>query len=191
MGMIEGLERLDQQAFLAINGLHADRLDAVMLSISDMFLWFPLYVFLLYLLQRMHGWRGLGIGVLVIAAMITVSDSGSVMLFKNTVQRLRPCHTPGLMEAVHLVGDCGGRYGFISSHAANHFAIALFMGLQLRTVVRWALHALIAWAAVVAYSRIYLGVHFPGDVLAGALYGSLVGILFQRSYQYLLARSVA
>jgi undecaprenyl-diphosphatase len=110
--------------------------------------------------------------------MVLGSDTGSVQLFKNTVLRLRPCYEPALADLVRLVpGGCGGRYGFISSHAANHFAIAAFMTGVLQRRPRWAGAALLAWAALIAASRVYLGVHYPGDVLAGGLYGLVVGSL--------------
>ncbi|MBK6832242.1 MAG: phosphatase PAP2 family protein [Flavobacteriales bacterium] len=137
------------------------------------------------LLQRRWGWKGLGISVLSIALMILVADSGSVVLFKNTVQRLRPCHTADLSGLIHMGGtECGGRFGFVSSHATNHFAIAVFMIGVLQYVPRWSGIVLIAWAAFVSYSRIYLGAHYPGDVLVGALYGSLVGFIFFRIFRW-------
>jgi undecaprenyl-diphosphatase len=177
--MLERLEALDRAAFLALNGLHAPWADAVMLAVSHPVFWVPLYLFFLFLLQQRYGWRELAWAVPVIALMVLFSDKGSVVLFKETVQRLRPCHEPLLQGLVHLVPEgCGGRYGFVSSHASNHFAIAAFMAGALRGSPRWATGVLILWAALVAYSRIYLGVHYPGDVLAGGLYGGLVGMLF-------------
>jgi undecaprenyl-diphosphatase len=176
MSLLDQLVSLDRSAFLAINGLHAPWADGLMHAVSAMGVWVPLYLFLLYLLQRRYGWKGLAWSVPVIALMIFFSDTGSVVLFKNTVQRLRPCHEPELKGLVHLVHDrCGGRFGFVSSHASNHFAIAAFMVGLLKGVPRWATPALLLWAALVAYSRIYLGVHYPGDVIAGALFGLTVG----------------
>ncbi len=114
----------------------------------------------------------------VIAIMILCSDSGSVMLFKNTVHRLRPCHAADLQGMVHLVRDyCGGDYGFVSAHASNHFAIAAFMIGMLQRKPWWAVVLLFAWAALISYSRIYLGVHYPGDVIVGAIFGAAVGML--------------
>lgn len=177
--MLEHLEALDRSAFLAINGWHAPWADALMRWVSAKSTWIPLYALFLFLVKRRMGWRGLAWAVPVIGLMILCSDQGSVQLFKENVQRLRPCHEPTLSGMVHLVQDgCGGRFGFVSSHAANHTAVAFFMIGVLGGRPRWSIPALIGWAALVSYSRVYLGVHYPGDVLVGALYGTFVGILF-------------
>ncbi len=177
--MLERLEALDRAAFLALNGLHAPWADLVMLAVSEPVFWVPLYLFFLFVVQQRYGWRQLAWAVPVIALMVLFSDKGSVVFFKENVQRLRPCHEPLLQGLVHLVRDgCGGRYGFVSSHASNHFAIAAFMAGVLHGSPRWATLALFLWAALIAYSRVYLGVHYPGDVLVGGLYGALVGVLF-------------
>lgn len=179
MSYLEKLDALDRTLFLAINGLHAPWSDSIMVAVSGMATWFPLYLLFLYLIARRWGWRSLAWSVPVIALMVLCSDKGSVMLFKETVQRLRPCHDPALKGLVHIVNDhCGGRFGFVSSHASNHFAIAAFMAGALRGMPRWGGAALMCWAALVAYSRIYLGVHFPGDVMVGAIYGLTVGSIF-------------
>ena len=186
---METLEALDRAAFLAINGWHAVWADGVMLALSARPTWIPLYLFFLFLFQKLFGWKGLLWAVPTITLMIICSDSGSVMLFKETVQRLRPCHEPLLNGLVHLVPEnCGGQYGFVSSHASNHFAIALFMIGALRSVPRWAAPVLFFWAALIAYSRVYLGVHYPGDVLVGALYGGLIGSVFAWIFQRLMVR---
>ena len=182
---------LDRELFLLINGMHAPWADGVMEAVSVMVMWFPMYAVFLYLIQRWLGWRGLGIGVLCITAMIFASDSGSVMLFKDQFQRLRPCHADDLQGMVHVVDGCGGQYGFVSSHAANHFAIAAFLFGVLRR--RWSQSwiPLLLWAALIGYSRIYLGRHYPGDVIVGALYGMVIGAFFVGIFLKLLERKNA
>src|SRR5690606_11739457 len=150
-----------------------------MAIVSEMLSWLPLYAFLLFVPQRRWGWQGLAIAVPALALTVLLSDKGSVLLFKENFQRLRACHVPELQQYVHLIdGHCGGRYGFVSSHASNHFAIAVFMSGILGGRPKWAAPLLLLWAAWVSYSRIYLGVHYPGDVIVGALYGALVGWIF-------------
>ncbi len=176
----------DRTAFLAVNGAHTPAADVGMAYLSNPATWIPVYALFLVLIKLRWGWRGLWWALPVAALMILFSDTGSVVLFKNTVHRLRPCHAPDLVGLVHLVNDhCGGQYGFVSSHAANHFALAAFMGGMLRRHPWWALPLLLVWAGIIAYSRVYLGVHYPGDVLVGALYGSLIGGL-----AYVLFRSI-
>lgn len=190
MSLLAKIVALDRSAFLFLNGLHAPWADPLMVGISEMLVWVPLYIMLLYLLQRHYGWRGLAWAVPVIAFMILCSDKGSVVLFKETFQRLRPCHEPLLQGLVHTVNEhCGGRYGFVSSHASNHFAIAAFMTLVLRRKYRYAGLALLGWAALVAYSRIYLGVHYPGDVIVGGIFGLTVGSICFGIFRRVTARN--
>ena len=167
----------DQQLFLLVNGAHSAFLDSVMYWFSDKWIWLPVYAILFFLIVR--NFRSQTWIVLLGAVFLVVlTDQLSVKLFKDVFMRLRPCHEPDLEGMVRtLYGQCGGKYGFISSHAANTFGIAMFVGLLLRPNLKWLLPVLIVWATLVSYSRIYLGVHYPGDVLVGALLGGLLGVL--------------
>ncbi len=190
MSWTDALLQADRSAFLAVNGVHSPAADQWMFWLSEPLFWVPLYVLFLVLVKLRWGWRGLWVVLPVIGLMILCSDSGSVVLFKNTVQRLRPCHAPDLQGLVHLVnGHCGGKYGFVSSHASNHFAIAVLMIGLLRHRPWWSVPLLLLWAGVVGYSRVYLGAHYPGDVLAGGLYGAVIGALaynlFRGIHQYI------
>jgi len=170
--MLETLNSWDTQLFLFFNGMHSPFFDSFMSWVSDKTNWIPLYIVLLGYILLTFRWKSLWI-LLGIAVLITMSDQASVHLFKETFERLRPCHQAHLAEMVHLVNDhCGGQYGFVSSHASNHFAIAFFTGLWIRN--RWYWTGILVWAGLIGYSRIYLGVHFPGDVLGGAVLGILL-----------------
>lgn len=174
--MIEFLKNIDTQLFLFFNGIHGPIGDFVMYWLSDKYIWVALYAFLLYLLFRYYGKKAF-ILVVLVALLITISDQVSVHLFKNVFQRLRPCHEPALEGMVYTLGRCGGKFGFISSHASNSFAIAVFMALLLWKNLRIMAIIMLVWAAMVSYSRVYLGVHYPGDILVGGIVGALEALM--------------
>jgi undecaprenyl-diphosphatase len=175
------LERLDQQLLLFLNSINSPFWDQVMYVISAKLPWIPLYLAILIAMGIKYKRKFLIIIVMIIIA-ITLSDQISV-LFKNTFQRFRPCHEPALEGLVHLVkGRCGGTYGFVSSHASNCFTVALLSLLLLKK--RWFSYSIVFWALVVGYSRIYLGVHYPGDVICGSLLGIIIGWGVYRLYVF-------
>ena len=173
------LEELDQQLFYFINSRNSEFWDFVMYSISRVLVWVPLYIAIFIALGRKYGKKVFFI-LLFVVLTIALADQTSVFI-KNSFQRLRPCHAEELQGMVHLVkGHCGGRFGFVSSHAANSFSIALLSLLLIKR--RWFSISILIWAAVVGYSRIYLGVHYPGDVICGSLLGASIGWLIYRLY---------
>lgn len=182
------LVHADQQLFLVLNGLHSPFFDGFMYLMSNKLIWAPWYAFILFLFWK-HYKKAFWIILLMIVLLVTLTDRVSVMLFKDVFERLRPCHEPALEGMVHLVKNhCGGSYGFISSHACNSFGVAILAGSLLRKYYKWMFPTLIGWAVVVSYSRIYLGVHYPGDVLVGALVGCLLGCLVVVIFQRILKR---
>jgi undecaprenyl-diphosphatase len=167
------LERLDQQLFLFLNSIHSPFWDQVMYAISGKVIWAPLYLAILLFIGLKFKRKFLVILLFIILA-VALADQISVHLFKNIVQRLRPCHEPSLTGLVHLVnGECGGQFSFVSSHATNSFNVALISLLFIRK--RWFTISIVLWALVVGYSRIYLGVHYPGDVICGSFVGAFTG----------------
>ncbi len=147
---------------------------------SNKFIWIGLYLFLLLLIYK-HFKKHTIVIFLFALALITASDQLTSGLLKNMVQRPRPSHEPALAEKIHLVKDYhGGDYGFPSSHASNSFALAVFIFLILKERYNWLKFVLFSYAILVSYSRIYLGVHYPGDVLCGVLIGSLLGYFYFR-----------
>lgn len=170
------LNDLDHQLFLFLNGLHVGWLDPVMTFISSETGWIPFYAVLLFLVFKKYKWQGLWV-VLGVAVLITCSDQLSAHVFKPVFQRLRPCYDPLIQDLVHLPkGKPGGHYGFISSHACNTFALATFITLIMKKFYKKIGWLMFTWAAVVSYSRIYMGVHFPGDIICGAIVGVLLGL---------------
>lgn len=186
--MLEYLKKLDQELFLQLNGFHTDWMDPIMAAISDKYTWIPLYAILLILIIKQFR-KSTWLPVLIIVVIIVVSDQLSVHLFKNVFQRLRPCQAPELEGLVHTInGKCGGQFGFISSHASNTFALATFIiGILHKHTAKILIWIMVIWAFLNAYSRVYLGVHYPGDVLVGALFGSSVSFIFLKVYHYLQA----
>ena len=170
--MLEYLQNLDVKLFLYLNAQNSPFFDKIMLFISGKIEWVPLYLFLIFWIFyrfRKKGWLFLALTLLVFA----LTDLGSVHLFKNVFERLRPSRNPELEGLVHLVnGYRGGMYGFISSHAANTFGLAVFISLLFRE--KWLVISILIWATVASYSRIYLGVHYPLDIICGALWGVLM-----------------
>jgi undecaprenyl-diphosphatase len=166
------LEGLDKQLFLFLNSFHSPFWDKVMWIISYPPTWIPLYLAIIVVLILKYR-KKMIIMFLVIVLLITVADQVSVFI-KNSVKRPRPCYENTLEGKVHTInGQCGGRYGFVSSHASNSFAVALLTIGLLRK--RWVTISIVIWALTVGYSRIYLGVHYPGDVLFGSVLGALTG----------------
>ncbi|RAV98644.1 phosphatase PAP2 family protein [Pseudochryseolinea flava] len=172
---MEKIIELDKKLLLFLNSFHAPWLDPIMLFITHTTTWIPLYLFLVYLISRDYK-KEVWIILLGIVLTILLADQITASIMKPYFERWRPSREPTLQGLVHLVdGYVGGKYGFASSHAANTFGTATFFFLLYRHSKKWIV-ILFLWAAVMTYTRIYLGVHYPGDILVGGIIGVLSGI---------------
>jgi len=173
--MLETLLNWDTQLFLFLNELRSSFWDQIMWWISEKEFWYPFYAILIIVMGWRYKWNAVAT-VLFIALTITLADQISVKCFKFVFERLRPSHNPDIQEQVNIINNYrGGLYGFVSSHAANTFALAGFTSRLFKN--RKYSWFIFIWAAVVSYSRIYLGVHYPLDILGGALLGFGLGAL--------------
>ena len=178
------LLNIDRYMLLSLNGSDSLFWDGCMLVYTSMIVWMPLALVLLYVLLKNNNIKDFFLLVLLIALVATLTDTISSGICKPFFERWRPTNDPMLMYAVDVVNETrGGRYGFTSSHAANSFGIATFIMLLIRN--RALSSSLIIWASMNAFTRIYLGVHYPGDIIAGTFIGVLVGWLVYRLYVYI------
>lgn len=169
--MVEILNNWDISIFSFLNSIHNSYFDSVFWIVSGKFTWIPLYLTIIVILF-MKNWKQALYILLLTALLITLADQISSGLIKPLAERLRPSHNPLLAETIHIVNDYrGGRYGFVSSHAANTLGFAAFFAMVFKN--RLFSYLIICWSIVVMYSRIYLGVHFPGDILGGIAVGLL------------------
>lgn len=186
--LLETIKKLDSDAFLFFNGIHSPEWDGIFWLVSTKWIWIPLYLVLLNQLRVTYGNKALWQLIIAITLMIILSDQIASGLFKPFFQRLRPCYEPLLDGLVHVPYGCGGKYGFVSSHASNSFAVATFAWLclgKLNPKWKW----LMLWASIVSYSRIYLGVHYPLDLIGGAVIGGLAAIIAKRLLLFLMTQS--
>jgi len=179
--MIDQLVTYDKELFLFLNGLGIPTWDGFWMFITNKYYAIPLYA-----------------SLLLVAVLITITDQTANLFKKTLFLRFRPCHTADLVDHMRLVKthiingtiepDCGGRFGYFSGHASNAMALATFIGLVLRKHYKYLIFGILFWAALVGYSRIYIGVHFPGDVFTGMIVGGIYGGIIYKLRQILLRK---
>lgn len=186
--MVEYFEHIDQQLLLFINGIHTPFLDTVMWHISKIKIFIPLFFIWALYAFRILKWKKFILFGLCLGLLITLSDQ-SANVVKDSVKRYRPTHNLTIGDQVHIVKEYkGGTYGFYSAHAGNTFAIATFLFLFFRKYRNWCRYTVFPFAILASYSRMYLGVHYPFDILMGALSGIIYGILVFKLFKWLSCR---
>ena len=166
----------DKQVMIFLNNLGSSTFDPFWILVSEKWFWIPLYVIFLYFLYKNFNKKSLFYILLFVALGITASDQ-IANIFKFGFERLRPCHDPSLEGLLREV-KCGGKFGFYSAHSSNSFFVATYLTILLGKKIKQLPYFLFVWAAIVAYSRVYLGMHFPGDIIIGAIMGILLALFF-------------
>ncbi len=166
----------DKQAMIFLNNLGSSTFDPFWILVSEKWFWIPLYIIFLYFLYKNFNKKSLFYILLFVALGITASDQ-IANIFKFGFERLRPCHDPSLEGLLREV-KCGGKFGFYSAHSSNSFFVATYLTMLLGKKIKQLPYFLFVWAAIVAYSRVYLGMHFPGDIIVGAIMGILLALFF-------------
>lgn len=176
--MLDKIINLDKEVFLFFNQFHSPFWDNVMYWVSHPLFWIPLYLFFFYILYKKFGLKKMGYMIVLIGVTFALTDLISVELFKKVFERLRPSHEPSLEGLVHLVGGYkGGKWGFVSSHASSVFGLATVLTLLLFKEIKRFWIFVFLWATLVSYSRLYLGVHYPLDLICGGILGMNIGLL--------------
>ncbi len=187
--MIEQLLEYDTELFLFLNNLGSPTWDNLWLIITHKLTFIPLYAILLFLLYRKYGLKSLFIFIAIVALLITFTDQ-ITNVFKRGFARPRPCGEDALIGQMRMVAAYCGKYGFFSGHSSNSMAAAVFAGLMLKPYYKNLIFVLLFWSAIVAYSRIYVGVHYPLDIVCGLTFGALSGFLFYKLSKYLIKKFV-
>lgn len=181
--MIESLYSLDRKTLLFLNSWNAPWMNQLMVFLSGQMIWLPFVLILLWVARKQFDNKSLSIFILFLLLGIIASDVTSSYVLKNIFERLRPCRLPELKLLMNNFGQkCGGKYGFVSSHASNSFVLLIFAFRSLMTVPRY-LHFVWTLPILVSFSRIYLGVHYPGDILGGIFVGCFWGVLLSEFFK--------
>ena len=184
--MLERLQNIDREVFLFFNNLGVKEWDWFWVLITEKETSIPLYAVLLFLIFKKIKLKGLGITILVVGLMITFTDQ-LANLTKDTFQRLRPCNEDFIEYGRFLAKRCG-KYGYFSGHAISSFGVATLVSNVLKPYYKHVFFWMFFWAIIVTYSRIYVGVHYPGDILTGAVVGIITGYLFYKLHKYLTSK---
>ncbi len=187
--VLKSLLPLERNLFFALNGSDSQFLDNIMWTLSGRIVWIPLLLFIIFILFYKTSYSGAIVVTIFFIFLFVLSDQISSSLFKPLFERLRPTHHPDFKDLVDIFNDYrGGRFGFISSHATNSFGLAVFISLIFKRLVTYSA---LFWASLNSYTRIYLGVHFISDIVAGALVGTMLALILYSVYSILYKTPVS
>lgn len=184
MSALDQILQWDQKVFIAIHdGLSNPSLDFIMPWLRNPFFWIPIYALLFYFVMRKFGLNGL-LWVLALFVVFGIADFSSASILKKYFGRIRPCNEPALQDYIHAVVSCGSGKSFPSSHSSNHFGISFFIIFTLGPFFKWIKFPAIIWALLVVIAQVYVGVHYPLDILGGVVVGfiaaGIVSFLFNK-----------
>ena len=191
--MLEEILRIDTELFLYLNNLGTSSFDAFWSFLSRKEANIAVYIAFLEFFLRRKGFKSYKIKTLdiiyivfIVLVMILISDQ-SANIFKDSFQRLRPCYDELIKDSVRLVKEgCGGKHGFFSAHASNSFSLAVFFGLLFKDFSKYPIYFTLIFASLISYSRVYLGVHYPLDIIFGALFGMINGLVIYSVHERIL-----
>lgn len=187
--MLEELLKYDTDLFLFLNNLGSESWDAFWLFVTHKLSSIPLYLVLLYLVWKHFQWKATLLILVCVVIMITATDQLANLFKYILFERPRPCRVEALQDQMRMVSDGCGRFGYFSAHAASSMAVAVFVGLLLRHHYKYLPFLLLFWAVIIAYSRIYIGVHYPLDIITGMFFGGIIGWVFYRVFIRLSIRA--
>jgi len=175
--MIDQLKQLDHHLFYLVNhGMGNSFFDWLMPGLRNPKAWIPLYICIIGFC--IYSYKKTGIYLIILLAMAAGATDLTGNIIKHSVKRLRPCNSPQMASIITERVPCGSGYSFTSSHASDHFAVAIFLGAVFYKRNKWLWIPAVLWAASICFAQVYVGLHYPADVLAGALLGSVMALLF-------------